>query len=236
MPVTTTTQIGRDKLELPDLGYEGGSALHGLVATMFTRLSDNGAMRYTGDITLADSVFEDVVHNFGQSYAELYVQIFESDALISEEDKAKNYLIQTVDANTVRITNISGGGKTFYAYVWAMNFERLLGEKSYFYQTTDATPVTIASFATKADKTAFFEFIVVARINGTTSNCYTFKALAENNSGTAIATLISSEVYEKEPLLDAYVDGLGSAIRIVATGKSATTIDWHVKLKTSYLF
>lgn len=236
MPVTTTTLVGRNKLEFPDLGYEGGNALHTLVGTMFTKLSDHDAVRFISENTLLAAATLNFTHNFGVNVDQLFVQFFESGAMVTEETRIKSYQVQTVDINTLQITNISGGSKTFTAQVWAVSFDKLLGVKSFVFQTTDATPVAIATFQTATNKSAMFEFVVVARINGTTSNVYTFKALGENNAGTVTATLISSEVYEENALLDAYVDALSSSIRVIATGKAATNIDWHVRMKTSYLF
>lgn len=61
----TTTELGRLKLAHPDLGYQGGSTLHELASTLYTKLSDNIDSRYAEYSSVANSAVTTVEHNLG---------------------------------------------------------------------------------------------------------------------------------------------------------------------------
>jgi hypothetical protein len=117
---TTTTPKGRAAIEVPDYGYDYGTTLHGQLADdCFGILSDHLPTRWTGEQTVADTAYIDVVHNFGLSADDLDFMIFESGSRLSDADVAADYTISYPDTDTLRITNSSGGPKTFDAMIFS---------------------------------------------------------------------------------------------------------------------
>lgn len=73
---TNTTVISRMELEHPDLGYDGGAALHGKIATIYTNVGDAIDSRYFAYSSVANSTVTTVDHNFGVAFDQLRVLIY----------------------------------------------------------------------------------------------------------------------------------------------------------------
>ena len=73
---TTSTQVGRLGLDHPDLGHEGGSALHTKVRNQWTLIADHMNSRYFTGSTVADSTTTPYVHGFGVAFAEYRIIIY----------------------------------------------------------------------------------------------------------------------------------------------------------------
>jgi hypothetical protein len=75
---TTTTVISRSELNHPDLNYDGGAGLHGLITTIYTTLGDNASSRYAEFSGIANSATVEMDHNFGANIDQLAVFIYSS--------------------------------------------------------------------------------------------------------------------------------------------------------------
>jgi hypothetical protein len=235
MPVTTTTLIGRGNLEMPDLGYQGGSALHALVTAMFTELSNNQDARWSGGITLADTATQNIAHNFDLALTNLTVRIVESGSIVSLENQENDYAITQVDTDTIQVQNTSGGSKTFEVYVWAYDLQAILGKYRGNVSTTDATITTILTLPVPTDKTQLLDVNIVGRDSGgADSAVYSFKAMAENSSGTVTVSIVSSQIYEDVSGWDATVTTSGSDVLVRVTGAAATNVDWNCATNVTY--
>lgn len=76
---TTSTIVSRLQLEHPDLGHDGGVALHTKVRTGWTKLGDNMNSRFFTVDALADTASQDFEHNFKTAFAELRPVLFLRD-------------------------------------------------------------------------------------------------------------------------------------------------------------
>lgn len=234
MGITTSSPYGRGQVAIPDLGHEGGASLHTKVTSAFASLSNQQDSRWTGEVTLANTATETVTHNFGMALEDLHVRIYESGSLLSLEDQEKNYTIAEVDTDTISITNNSGGSKTFFAYVWGFNINRLLGRYVGRVETTDATPTTVATVPLRTDESAMMSAIICGRKNGTTAVAYRIEVLAENNAGTVTVT----EIVRNELEDIAYTANLvasGENVIVQVSGEAATTVEWYAKVETTYV-
>lgn len=118
----TTTEVGRLKLAHPDLGYDtedGGTDLHAAVASMWTQVSNHLPCRWTDNITLVDLASTTITHNFGLDLAKLKLLFFEAGAQLTEAQVTAAYSITQVSGNAIAIQNVSGGSKTFNAFIFA---------------------------------------------------------------------------------------------------------------------
>lgn len=121
----TTTQVGRQKLLHPDLGYDVtdlGVALQAALALMWTTVSNDLSSVWTGSITLQASGSTTVTHNFGLNLVKLKVIMFESGVQLMEGTRDLSYTLAEVDTNSFTITNSTGGPRTFNALALAFNF------------------------------------------------------------------------------------------------------------------
>ncbi len=80
----TTTNVSRLKLVHPDIGYEGGVALHTFIRNGWTKLGDNINSRFFVKTDLADSASQDFEHNFLCDFSELNVLLYAYDEITSE--------------------------------------------------------------------------------------------------------------------------------------------------------
>lgn len=115
---TTTTDYGRQEVAWPDLGYDPGASLHGAITNAIGFLSDNITARWSGTQSIAAGASKDVIHNFDASLPNIKVFVVESGVVLSKADQIASYTISSVDANTVRITNNTGGIKTVDLYIY----------------------------------------------------------------------------------------------------------------------
>lgn len=96
-------------------------------------------------------------------------------------------------------------------------------------QTTDATPTLIDSFTLSSD-TGVIITAIIAGIKSDNSQAafYIRTAAFRNTSGTTsqIGTTTDGGTFEDDSTWDAGIDNSGNTIRIMATGKSSTTIRW----------
>lgn len=113
----TTTNVGKSNLPFPDLGYEGGATLHGLVEALIEFSSNQTNIFWSGSLTVANSGTTNVIHNLGIAATELKYLIVESGVLRTKAQVTADYSITQVDTDTIQILNQSGGSKTFEIYV-----------------------------------------------------------------------------------------------------------------------
>lgn len=114
-----TSQYGRQDIAWPDLGSDPGSTLHGQITSAIAVLSNNITARWSGVQTLANAATFDIEHQFDNVLANLKIYIVESGVVLSKVVQDVNYSLSYVNNDTIRITNTSGGSKTFQAYVYA---------------------------------------------------------------------------------------------------------------------
>jgi len=114
----TTTLYGRQDVAWPDLGSDPGSTLHGQITSAIGFLSNNVTARWSGSLTLAASATSDIIHNFNSSLSNLKYFVVESGVPLSKSAQDSSYLFTLVDADTIRVQNITGGSKTFEVYVY----------------------------------------------------------------------------------------------------------------------
>ena len=121
---TNTTTISRSKLDHPDLGYEGGSALHTAISSMWTKVGNNSNSRYFRAFGTADSVTITHEHNLGVPFADLDVLLYEgspeTDLTRVFDPTAAGYtIIATVGFEKLKIdvTTPSSGGPHDYSLV-----------------------------------------------------------------------------------------------------------------------
>jgi len=229
MGITTSTSAGRDELLHPDLGHDGGSGLWNKVNTMFTKISDSLSVQFFGPFTVADTATQDITHNFSMALTDLEVHIMESAVVLSQEAQSVYGIAghPTTPTKAIRITNNSGGSKTFTVYVIGFSLDKLLGREKGRMTTTSAVTATLAQFNVPTNESLVFDCTVCARVNATTANLYKFSCLAENNAGTTTVTVIESTQSEESSPPSCVIDTDGAAgVRVRVTGIAATNIDW----------
>jgi hypothetical protein len=113
----TVTNVGRQLIPHPDLGYEGGSTLHGLVRDIYTVFSNQVNLYWSGAITLANAGTTTITHNLNTPLANLKVLCVQSGAPITEAIKNSFFTVTQVTANQIQILNASGSAKTFEVYL-----------------------------------------------------------------------------------------------------------------------
>ena len=123
MTVTTTTEVGRAKLEHPDFDYEGGVPLHTLITDIYTLIGNNLPIRYYEIGTLTDTSSVQLVHDFNLSLTQLDWHVQEDGAGRSKIWETANITVTEVDANTIEVTNVSGADITdlalqIYSFKW----------------------------------------------------------------------------------------------------------------------
>lgn len=114
---TTTTNVGRQGLVHPDLGYDGGSAQHGLLRDLYTHMSNQTNIYWSGTLTVAGAGTTAVSHNLDMPLANLKVFIVESNATLAKSVQDARYTITEISVNQIQVENISGGSRTFDVYV-----------------------------------------------------------------------------------------------------------------------
>lgn len=77
--ITTTTNVGRIPVAHPDLGHQGGSALHTKVANMWTAVSNHIDSRYF-EFSLANGANTDLTHNFQTTFADVGYLLYWRDS------------------------------------------------------------------------------------------------------------------------------------------------------------
>lgn len=121
----TTTQVGRAKLNHPDLAFDtddGGTALHNALAAMWTSVSNHLPTRWTGSVTLVSGNSVAVTHNFNLALSKLKLIFFESGVQLTEDEVTASYAITQTSVNAISIQNITVGSKTFDALILAYQF------------------------------------------------------------------------------------------------------------------
>jgi len=234
---TTSTIVGRAKLEHPDLGHDGGSGLWNKVHAIYQKLSDNLAIQWSGSITLADAASTDFMHNFAMALTELEVRIYESGVLIPIEQQTANYSIVGKSGDTtngITITNNSGGSKTFFFYVAGFNLDKWLGREKAQVTTTDATITTIATIAIPSNKTVFLDVKISCRKDATNSNIYELKYMCENNAGTVTVTQMEKTFLEDIGSYDATITASAGNALVRVTGEAATSVHWSMVATKTY--
>jgi hypothetical protein len=114
----TTTAYGRQDVAWPDLGSDPGSTLHAQITAAIGFLSNNVTARWSGSLTLAASATSDIIHNFNSNLLNLKYFVVESGVPLSKSAQDASYLFTFVDADTIRVQNVTGGSKTFEVYVY----------------------------------------------------------------------------------------------------------------------
>lgn len=96
-------------------------------------------------------------------------------------------------------------------------------------QTTTATPAAIDSFTIASNSTLMITSVITAvKSDNSLGACYIRTAAFRNNAGTVaqIGTTQDGGTFEDDTDWDATIDNSTTTIRIMATGKAATTIRW----------
>jgi hypothetical protein len=123
-----TSPYGRQQVEWPDFAADGGTTLHSQVVGGIEYFSDQITRIWTDTQTVADAAFIDVVHNFDVlNINALRVRIHDPASAAPEyqyPQETTNFTIVWQDANTIRITNISGSSKDIQVYVEPRTFIR----------------------------------------------------------------------------------------------------------------
>jgi hypothetical protein len=121
---TTTTVISRKKLVFPDIGYDGGLALEGLVSDMFEELGDNLGTRYEAYSAIADSTTVELDHNFGAALSECRVQLYTgtaADMTRVSDPTGSGWTIAAKTGSEKTILEVttpsSGGPHTFFVII-----------------------------------------------------------------------------------------------------------------------
>lgn len=70
------TDVSRLTLVHPDLGHEGGSALHTKIRNLYTRVGDNVATRYQEYTAVANSTVTTLTHGLGVPFADIVVVLY----------------------------------------------------------------------------------------------------------------------------------------------------------------
>lgn len=70
------TDVSRLTLVHPDLGHEGGAALHTKIRNLYTRVGDNVATRYQEYTGVADSAVTTLTHGLGAPFADIVVVLY----------------------------------------------------------------------------------------------------------------------------------------------------------------
>jgi hypothetical protein len=230
MGVTTTTSVGRANVLHPDYNHDSGTGLHAKLAAAFKVASDNMCSRWFDDTIIADTANHDFVHNFGRAITDLSYFIFESGALITEENKVDNYTITQTDINTINIYNKSGGSKTIELVILEFSIDKLMAK---FYSTLTTTAVTTTNILTKSiasGKSCYAKAIITCR-NSTNSNAYVIDCLVEESGGALNIINISKTQAEDTLAWDAAFDSSGTNLLVTVTGEAATTIKWIATLE-----
>lgn len=113
-----TSPYGRQDVAWPDLGSDPGSTLHGQITGAIAYLSNNITARWSGSLTLAASATAQIIHNFDCVLATLKIFVVESGSVLSKAQQDAAYTFTYVNNDTIQVQNISGGSKTFQAYVY----------------------------------------------------------------------------------------------------------------------
>ena len=123
----TTTQVGRAKLNHPDLSFDteidDGVALHEALTLLWATVSNYIATRWTGQLSLVSNSSVTINHNFGLSFEKLKIIIFESGNQLNSIQIAQSYLITQVDVNSIQIKNISLATKTFDVTILSFRYQ-----------------------------------------------------------------------------------------------------------------
>jgi hypothetical protein len=225
MGITTTTNYGRAQVAWPDFAHEGGTALHTKIVNGIKKLSDQLNCRWTDYQTLADTLSFNFTHNFLCDVSELQVVIYEGDKRISDFDQAKNYTITQLNTSEIAITNISGGSKTFHAYVMITKLDNDVAAKGYA-STPSNTLTTLCGFASPVNKTIWVTGTVVARQNSTTSNVYKIEAMVENAAGIPALSVVRTDYLEENATMDCVFAIVGADVQLQVTGPNATAVEW----------
>lgn len=119
---TTTTNVGRQSLVHPDLGYDGGAGQHTLLRNIVAHQSNQTNIFWNGTITVANTGTTAVTHNLNMPLANLKVFIVESNATLDQATQTARYTITQTSVNVIQVQNVSGGSRTFDVYVAVKSF------------------------------------------------------------------------------------------------------------------
>ena len=116
----TTTDVSRLVLTHPDIGYEGGAALHNFVRQGWIKIGDAINGRYFTEENLADAASVDFTHNFKVAFSELKPLLYSWDTGTDELTRIvsggspdlDDFTIEATPGNLttqIRVTNNTGG-------------------------------------------------------------------------------------------------------------------------------
>lgn len=165
---TTDTQVGRLQLVHPDLGHDGGAALHTKVRTAWTKMSDMMNSRFFTVDALADAASQDFDHNFKTSFDDLQPLLYQRDTGTGELTRLtgtttpsiNDFNIEATPGNEttqVRVTNNSGGPEDL-ALVLLQNGGGSAGGGGGGAGFTWYTPVGIAPLASEENSELVYLF------------------------------------------------------------------------------
>jgi hypothetical protein len=124
---TTTTEISRLKLTHPDFGYDGGTALHALLAALNTKLGNNVNTRYAEFTGIANNTTVEIDHNFGVSIGSIDYLIMtgtgSSKIAVTRQVTISDWQFESKigSLNTVaRVTTPATGGPHTFSVALAM--------------------------------------------------------------------------------------------------------------------
>jgi len=140
MPTTSTT-VGRLKVDHPDLGHDAGSGLHTKIRTIYTKLADNIGARYFEITALADAASIDMDHNFKDAFTNLRIHVFERNTGDGELTRIvkggspdlDNFTLAATPGNLTtqtRITNNTGGPQDLAVIIFQGAFAEKLTDLS----------------------------------------------------------------------------------------------------------
>jgi hypothetical protein len=121
---TTSTILGRMKLDHPDLGHDGGAALETKIKTLYTLLADAMPSRFFTAVSLADGASIDFDHNFQAAFSELGARLYLWDNGTGELSRVDPLTGWTIAATAgfltkkVTVTNNTGSAKTFALWLF----------------------------------------------------------------------------------------------------------------------
>ena len=139
---TSSSEYGRAKFLVPDLGHDPGVDLHAKVSGSFGEkygiraIADALPSWYQTVTGLGASATQNIVHNFGLSLTsnEIKVLIWKSGVLQTIDQVQADFAITEVNSNTIAIQNITGSPITFSVMVFSFNVAHYIGKKLPVYQ------------------------------------------------------------------------------------------------------
>lgn len=216
-----TTTISRLQLVHPDLGYPGGSALHTLIANLYTRIGDNVDSRYQEYTSIANSTLSTYDHEFGIPFADTLVILYSGTGSTKTRIADPAGAGWTIAANGVNptlkvdiTTPSSGGPHTF-------SIELVSGLKNLAVQAAPASGIVTSDGSTLSSVTTSAG--IAAKLSDETGSGALVFASSPTLVTPALGTPSSGTLTNVTGLpISSGVSGLGSGIAtFLATPTSA---------------